>query len=843
MLTRKRQVFGLQTIVGYVCVLLVTLIFSGLPALAHPYLHGDYWTSLEALATDMPNQLNGLMQQYVGCPLWSTSCNSQTAVYLSVAGQDGPYWIGADHGNSGGPNWTYTGTGVPEQAEMAMLDAILNPGACIDGLPMTTVNAIRNAFAANRGVPMPEITVTNVRITGNVHYIIDVGVDETVTITTGARNQLCANAPIIGRTCFDVDVPPMEQLLDDAFASMDEAIRNMTAAYHTIGDSRGVNYWYAFMGRLGFTFLKELLPGLLNNLKQDSDEIYVPTSDPGEALRAVVLLGFAAGDLVPEGKGTVSCAPWGTVTDFDTGTLPRINFDGGYVDNARVRIPGEYVCAAISNWAANYLMSSGRYQNQTTRLATAASGPNGGDLNGDGTRNLASWQASSGSLTAYLARENAKAPANFTLTQDLQSPPLPVGASQITWTVGIPYPNLTFTYDWYMGQNPSSLQPVSPPVNNPTLTANMTSPGTWYFQCVVTAACSGAQAASTMAQVNYIPITFTKQPPEQTYVQVDNPETLTGLVEAKVYDESPVTYQWYRKVSGSPDFEPFGPATPTGNLTFPTVEPTDAGYYFCRVTSTVYGHSVDSSQMFVFVSGASLKIYDALAGQGPYQGELIMSSGTMNINTNSATMDVNGTTYFGEINSGVCVFRFQFVSVNGGVCNVTGSRPLSITSASDLRWSIPIGVVPGTLGGGTGGQGGAKAPIPGSGGEGQTAYGGGGSRGYFGGKGIDNTDPDGKNGTAGGSGGPGASGQDGTPGYDGSDGQAGTLGYGSKGWAGTGGSKGTGGQRGFGGGPGAAGQAGVGGAGTARAQNANTYKGWDGGSATPGGNGGSGTPG
>ncbi|HPU98877.1 MAG TPA: hypothetical protein PLO53_13125, partial [Candidatus Hydrogenedentes bacterium] len=94
---------------------------------AHPYMYGDYWPSLQGLANDMPNQLNGLMQQYVGCPLWSTSCNSQTAVYLSVAGQDSPNWTGADHGNSGSPNWTYTGTGVPENAEMAMLDAILNP--------------------------------------------------------------------------------------------------------------------------------------------------------------------------------------------------------------------------------------------------------------------------------------------------------------------------------------------------------------------------------------------------------------------------------------------------------------------------------------------------------------------------------------------------------------------------------------------------------------------------------------------------------------------------------------------------------------------------------------------
>ena len=66
------------------------LMFSGLPATAHPYLYGDYWPSLQSLAADMPNQLNGLMQQYVGCPLWSTNCNSQTAVYLSVAGQDGP---------------------------------------------------------------------------------------------------------------------------------------------------------------------------------------------------------------------------------------------------------------------------------------------------------------------------------------------------------------------------------------------------------------------------------------------------------------------------------------------------------------------------------------------------------------------------------------------------------------------------------------------------------------------------------------------------------------------------------------------------------------------------------
>ena len=40
-------------------------------------------------------------------------------------------------------------------------------------------------------------------------------------------------------------------------------LANMTAAYMTIGDSRVVDYWYAFMGRLGLTFVSELLPGLI----------------------------------------------------------------------------------------------------------------------------------------------------------------------------------------------------------------------------------------------------------------------------------------------------------------------------------------------------------------------------------------------------------------------------------------------------------------------------------------------------------------------------------------------------------------------------------------------------
>ncbi|HOC74169.1 MAG TPA: hypothetical protein PKL54_15245, partial [Candidatus Hydrogenedentes bacterium] len=214
----------------FLAAILCAAVLLPLPARAHPYLHSDYWADFQSLLGDLPTQLDALLTTYVGCPLWSTDCNSQTAIWSQVAGQQGPAWIGANHGSGGSPSWAYTGAGIPEQDRFALLESVVNPAACVDGLSPAAVSAVRGTFAANRAVMMPEIAVGNVRLTGTVNYVISLNLDETVTIVTGARNTLCVDTgiPFVGTTCLDVDVPPLEQLLDDANERLDDGLRNMT---------------------------------------------------------------------------------------------------------------------------------------------------------------------------------------------------------------------------------------------------------------------------------------------------------------------------------------------------------------------------------------------------------------------------------------------------------------------------------------------------------------------------------------------------------------------------------------------------------------------------------------
>ena len=456
-----------------VCALLVLVApFAG----AHPYLQSDYWANFQALAADMPAQLDALMTQYVGCNLWSTNCNSQTAVYTSVVGQNGAGWVGSDHGAVNTPAWAYAAAGMTNDNRFALLEAVLNTGACLDGLSLSNVNLIRNTFAANRDKPMPNVTVTNVRLTGKVNYYISLSIDETISIVTGQNNRLCVDTGIAGTQCFDVDVPSMESLLDDANEKLDDALRNLCAAYMTVGDSRGVLYWQSFMGRLGFTFLNELLPGLLNNIgKSDDGSIYVPTSDPGVALRAALLMGFGQLQLAGDAKSATACAPWGTVQDLDTGELPRIEFDGGYVDNARVRIPGQNVCAAVATWASTYATGVGKYAGLPLLLGSGVAGSNAGDLNGDGTTNLASCQAASGNTTEFLLRESATTPSSLVIaTQPAgnysgtgQGSPECNGSW--TFTAAMQYPALAYSFQWLQGTAPGSLS-VAATTTAPTRT-------------------------------------------------------------------------------------------------------------------------------------------------------------------------------------------------------------------------------------------------------------------------------------------------------------------------------------------------------------------------------------
>lgn len=224
-------------------------------------------------------------------------------------------------------------------------------------------------------------------------------------------------------------------------------------------------------------------------------------------------------------------------------------------------------------------------------------------------------------------------------------------------------------------------------------------------------------------------------------------------------------------------------------------------------------------------SKAVADIYDA--GAGPL-GVLNLSTGTLNIDTGTTPPTMSGAfTANGDVDDGVAVFRFQDVFIGPGVTvNLTGSRPLAITSAGDIVIGANLnasGAGGARLGGGAGGAGGAGATVGGTGGAGGAGGAGGGAvPGGRGGLNSGNPSFDGEIG---------ASRSNGTTGSQGASGADGSIGA-----TGGAGSPGTGTTGGFSGTPGAGG-----GGGSAGIYPGDTFNG--GGGATPGGGGGGGAPG
>ncbi|HQN01363.1 MAG TPA: hypothetical protein PLL36_09825, partial [Candidatus Hydrogenedentes bacterium] len=66
---------------------LVAGAFCAPSAQAHPYMVGDSWANFGVLAGQAQGIMDAMMTEYVGCNLWSTNCNSQTAIWTSVVGQ------------------------------------------------------------------------------------------------------------------------------------------------------------------------------------------------------------------------------------------------------------------------------------------------------------------------------------------------------------------------------------------------------------------------------------------------------------------------------------------------------------------------------------------------------------------------------------------------------------------------------------------------------------------------------------------------------------------------------------------------------------------------------------
>ena len=593
-------------------------------AQAHPYLYygpidgsgntitPEPWASLYDVAAAFDTHVGGMMTPTTGatsgCNLWIGACG-QTAIWTTVPGQAGSSWVGTNNGTTGGPGWTTGGSGSIDDRKIRMLDEVLSTSSCLDGLPLNTVNAVRAAWTANKNhVPDCEITLNNVRLRAS--YLI-CNLDVTQTISTGGSTQ---SISACGLATLDPTAIPSLWKTDSALLrSANEYIRdaavNMTAAYMTIGDTRLVNYWYAFMGRFGLVATNQMLPSLLANIGKSDGSGQLVADDfssafgvaLGEALRHVEI---SPAD--PSDKSKATCIPWGTVNDLDI-TVP-VNIDGIGTLNIRITILANDLCTSIMNFAGKFTLGVGKFEGRPQYLATDATGNlNQGHTSDTPVRtNLASYTLAGGDPNLYLQYEGAR--PNFTAGTISGPGATPAYGSTYTFTAAPSYNGSTVgvSYQWYAGPDAGNMTAI-PFAQGSTYAA----PIDFYsfggttnqrvYKCVTSISCSGTPYTRetnvvTITGVTPPAINFTNATGAANYIPG---QSATLSVDATPTYGGPLTYQW-QKYDGSAWVDLPGKTQPS--LTIAPLTPADAGDYHLVAYNTANKSDEKANPMYWAVS-------------------------------------------------------------------------------------------------------------------------------------------------------------------------------------------------------------------------------------------------
>ena len=624
-------------------------------AQAHPYMVGDSWANLEVLAAQAQGIMDAMMTEYVGCNLWSTNCAGQNAIWTTVVGQRGPGWVpvGGNTADHGAGRWGNEPTFVRADYHWALLEEALKVGACMEGVPPARIQEIRNAFNANKSrVLTTEITLYGVNVSAEV---LGCDNDFTRNITTGGSISLSIEGGPFCPTVYTINegIPSLfgtangGPLLDEAHPQLRDMLANMTAAYMTIGDSRVVDYWYAFMGRIGLTFVDELLPGILDSIgKSDKSE----NADLGAAV--LKAMAEAIHDITLNTEKTdkaFGCVPWGDINDINisktVGGLPVI----GSV-TVHVNIAGSNICLTLRNFADKFNCSS--YTCLPDYLAVKSTQ---GDLNADGRRNIDSWWLAANSLQEWKILEGAGGYLDIT-TQPISSPsPINYGGSyglNVTGASSVP-----ISYQWYAGYSPSTLVAVPGATTRdylPTIDVYSFN-GTdmyKYYQVVLSATYCGGPHTVASSVVNVKggtppPIGIDEHPMGGNYF----PGELVNLtVKAGAIAGTGLTYQWQKYNDGTSAWDTVPGAT-GAVLTFSSISPADSGQYRVQVLNQV----PPSPVYWTFSNSATINVAPGIVFNPQPQGaELTLGADhTMNV---GASVTVGSLEYRWQRNTG---FGFQ----------------------------------------------------------------------------------------------------------------------------------------------------------------------------------------
>jgi len=546
---------------------------------------------------------------------WSSSAYS---FVVGGAGYVPPF----NQTNPAFPGGNYIEDNIKDDDLLALLQKVLENDACVrELLGGSFVDSVRTQFFANQALIQTRETYFGVQLNDwtriTLNYLITASdrpaytKDPTVaTFNTGMDNQpisICVDSGIliVGESCLseEVDIPSLwgdDGLLNEAAPGLGEDLRDLLAAYLTIGQQGGVDYMQALIFQ---TFYRGVLPNIMDLVLGllDFKGDYAPMIQAWlPDLDYASLMADKAYDT------TVS----NITVQEDLNPDLRICLDGdppcssNYLDILRVSATVSSIKAGVLQYWLNWYQigQNGFGTGFASRLAAT------GDLDLDGTNNYAAYVTAGMNRAQWFVE--AGAGVQFYWASDLIQPAAPIDYGGQAFfkaeASGIAGP----TYKWYSGPTPSTLTEVvgaTGTTYNPVINF-YSSPGNTqvrYYKAVATAsACSSTidLNSTTVAVTGGAPppITIYSQPVGGQYQPGVN-ASLSCPAGASV---GTITYQWQKWEDAFAAWVNIPGATGS-TLEFKPIEGDDAGDYHCVVTNTIAGKDDKANEPYSVTSDAA----------------------------------------------------------------------------------------------------------------------------------------------------------------------------------------------------------------------------------------------
>lgn len=563
-------------------VLLVGLVSFGLPTLAQTV------PDFDLILTNLPDKLD----QATGGKWDNVRPGINGTSYNPPFHQYDRNFIGQDHLEDG----------IKDDDLLALLQKVLENDACIrEILGGGHVDNIRNQFFQNQAliknfeayftleisndsridITYSKIEATNRPLKSNVATLYTGGGKQKLKLT------LDSGVTFVGTTSLDVDVPipslwGNDGLIAKASPGLDNDLRDLMAAYLTIGQLSGVDYMQALLFQLLYQgVFPNAVDLILSLIDIKTDGLFAPIV--AEALPDIDYIALKNDKLYD--PGTVQTVM--VDTSFDPPEVVSVN--NPYIAIRRVKAFVTNIKPGImTHWLSKYQNNlNGFSAGLPTRLAGS------GDLDQDGTTNATAYVAAGMDRAAWFVL--AGAGINFKWVVNATQPPAPINYGSLAFLIAEATGGTggAITYQWYDGADPSALTliPGATQTQYNALVDYYSTPGhenARYYRCVASTYACGADIDLNSQTVKVTggappPISFTAHPEDEIVVPGQN-ATLSVVASVGL---GTLSYQWQKwnelgfwtDVDGATGSE----------LKFMPAVSENAGTYRCVVTNTIGG--------------------------------------------------------------------------------------------------------------------------------------------------------------------------------------------------------------------------------------------------------------